>query len=122
MLLLGGERHGARLLSAKMVANQTARHREGIYDQTLGGRVDFGLGVIINSRHYGANAVPYGFGPHCSPRTFGHAGARTSIAFADPACGLVVAAAANGAQPEPVNSRRFEQLSAAIYEDLGLSW
>ncbi len=120
MLLKGGERKGVRLLSPQMVAMLRTRQREGVYDETFGHIVDFGLGVIIDSNRYGAETVPYGFGRYCSPSTFGHGGARTSVAFADPAHDLVVAAFANGAQPEPVHNDRFRNLTSAIYEDLRL--
>ena len=99
----------------------TARHRVGEYDRTLGHVVDFGLGVIVDSNRYGPDTVPYGFGPHCSPRTFGHGGNQSSMAFCDPEHELVVAWATNGMCGEPKHQRRNRAINAAIYEDLGLA-
>ncbi|MFH5806553.1 serine hydrolase domain-containing protein [Alienimonas sp. DA493] len=98
-----------------------ARHRVGEFDRTLGHVVDFGLGVIVDSNRYGAETVPYGFGPHCSPRTFGHGGSQSTMAFCDPENDLVVAWATNGMCGEPKHQRRNRAINAAIYEDLGLS-
>ena len=99
----------------------TARHRVGEYDRTLGHVVDFGLGVIVDSNRYGPDTVPYGFGPHCSPRTFGHGGNQSSMAFCDPENELVVAWATNGMCGEPKHQRRNRAINAAIYEDLSLA-
>ncbi|NNJ24493.1 serine hydrolase domain-containing protein [Alienimonas chondri] len=95
-------------------------HRVGVRDRTFQHTVDFGLGVIIDSNRYGADTVPYGFGPHCSPRTFGHGGSQSSMAFCDPEHELVVAWATNGMCGEPKHQRRNRAINAAIYEDLGL--
>ena len=97
------------------------RHREDQFDRTLGHVVDFGLGVIVDSNRYGPDTVPYGFGPHCSPRTFGHGGNQSSMAFCDPERELVVAWATNGMCGEPKHQRRNRAINAAIYEDLGLA-
>lgn len=120
MLLNGGVRSGVRILRPETVALMTRRHREGLFDETFQHTVDFGLGVIVDSNRYGAETVPYGFGRHCSPRAFGHGGARSSIGFADPEYELVVAAVANGCPPEPIHNERFRRLVTLIYEDLGL--
>jgi CubicO group peptidase (beta-lactamase class C family) len=121
-LLGGGTLGGARLLGGPAAEAMTARHRVGLVDQTFRARLDWGLGVILDSKHYGEPEVPYGYGPHAGPRTFGHSGARSSTAFADPDAGLVVALAVNGMPAEEtVHRQRFERLTAAIYEDLGLA-
>ncbi|MBP1643826.1 MAG: pbpE 2, partial [Acidobacteria bacterium] len=83
--------------------------------------LDWGLGVIVNSAHYGDPRAPYGYGPHAGPRTFGHSGARSSTAFADPDAGLAVALAVNGLPDDETHRERFERITAAIYEDLGLA-
>ena len=112
---------GGEWLTGLGVEAMTARHRVGEYDRTLGHVVDFGLGVIVDSNRYGADTVPYGFGPHCSPRTFGHGGSQSSMAFCDPENELVVAWATNGMCGEPKHQRRNRAINAAIYEDLGLA-
>ena len=120
-LRLGGEGNGQRILNPQTVVDMTSRHRVGLFDMTFQHRIDFGLGVVIDSNCYGKESVPYGFGRHCSERAFGHGGAQSSIGFADPDRGLVVAAVANGMPGEPQHNRRFRELNSAIYEDLGLA-
>ncbi len=120
MLLNRGQRDGCQILEPATAALMTQRHREGLFDETFGHTIDFGLGLIVDSNRYGPETVPYGFGKYCSPRAFGHGGARSSIGFADPEYGLVVAAVANGCPPEPIHNERFRRLLTLIYEDLGL--
>jgi CubicO group peptidase (beta-lactamase class C family) len=117
MLLAEGTLSGVRIVSPQSVAAMTARHRVGEYDQTLGHIVDFGLGVIIDSNRYGAATVPYGYGKHCSPRTFGHGGAQSSQGWCDPESGLVVAWFFNGRAGEGQHNRRTRQMNEAIAED-----
>ncbi|HSM13304.1 MAG TPA: serine hydrolase domain-containing protein [Thermoanaerobaculia bacterium] len=121
MLLGGGEIDGRRLLSPQTVAAVTARHRVGLVDQTFRTRLDWGLGVILDSKHYGDPDAPYQYGPHAGPRTYGHSGARSSTAFADPDARMVVAVAVNGLTGDEVHRERFERLTRALYEDLGLA-
>ncbi len=121
MLASGGEVGGRRLLRRETVEALAARQRVGMVDATFRARLDWGLGVIVNSAHYGEPEVPYGYGPFAGPRTFGHSGARSSTAFVDPDAGLVVALAVNGMPADDVHRRRFERLTAALYRDLGLA-
>lgn len=120
-LLDDGEGQGGRLLQPESVLQMTSRQRIGRYDQTLQHSVDFGLGFIIDSKHYGESTVPYTYGRHCSPRTFGHGGSQSSIGFADPEHQLVVAYVANCRPGEGPHQRRNRQFVEAVYEDLGLS-
>jgi CubicO group peptidase (beta-lactamase class C family) len=149
-LLAGGERGGRRLLWPQTVEALTARHRVGMVDHTFRQVMDWGLGFIPNSRPglvetwasllaqerigtaTGASsaaavprppdpALPYHYGPYASRRAWGHSGYRSSTAFADPAHGLVVAAAVTGTPSDAAHSGRFRALLAAIYEDLGLA-
>ena len=122
MLLGGGVRAtgGPRILQPETVAQMTSRHREGLFDATFQHRIDFGLGLILDSNRYGRETVPYGFGRHCSPRTFGHGGAQSSIGFCDPAYDLVVVLIANGCPGEVPHNRRFREILSALYDDLGL--
>ena len=83
--------------------------------------MDWGLGIIIDSNRYGDDTVPYGYGRSSSPRTFGHGGSQSSIAFADPDCRLVVAAVFNGMPGEAKHDARMRAVLAALYEDLGLA-
>jgi CubicO group peptidase (beta-lactamase class C family) len=119
-----GRRPGAprrRLLSPQAVEAMTARHRAGMLDHTFQHILDWGLGFIINSNQYGAATVPYGYGPHASPRTFGHSGYRSSTAFADPEHGLAVALAFNGTPANDAHEQRLRAVLGALYADLGLA-
>ena len=123
-MLLGrgrGPGGGARILAPQSVEALTATHRVGMLDRTFRRKLDWGLGFIINSRHYGEELVPYGYGRHASRRTFGHSGFQSSTGFADPVHGLVVAAAVNGNPGEPRHTERFCEITEAVYEDLGLA-
>lgn len=120
MLAAGGVYDGRRLLRRETVEALAARHRVGMVDATFRARLDWGLGVIVNSAHYGETEMPYGYGPFAGPRTYGHSGAKSSTAFADPEAGLVVALAVNGMPADDAHRRRFERLTAALYRDLEL--
>lgn len=110
----------AAVLKAETMTELTKRRRIGMFDQTFRHIIDWGLGFIINSNRYGAETVPYGYGRYASEDTFGHSGAESSCAFADPAHGLVVAWAFNGMPGERLHQKRARALNSAIYEDLGL--
>jgi len=120
MLLADGEVDGHRVMSPQTVSALTARHRVGLWDHTFRAQLDWGLGFIVNSSHHGEENSPYGYGPHASPRTFGHSGFRSTAAFADPAHALVICLEVNGTPAEDAHRARFEALTAAIYEDLEL--
>lgn len=96
----------------------THRWREGEFDATFGHMVDFGLGVILDSNRYGSTTVPYGFGTLSSPTTFGHGGARSSIAFADPEKNLAVALCLIGLAPENIHQPRMRTLLDQLRSDL----
>ncbi len=120
-LLAGGALDGTRLLGRQTVAALSARHRVGLLDHTFRYPLDWGLGVIVNSRWHDLPGLPYGFGDHASPRAFGHGGHRTAVAFADPEEQVVVVCIVNGAPGDDVHRRRFDALTNAVYEDLGLA-
>lgn len=121
MLLLRGRWQGRQILQTTTLEALTTPHRVGMYDHTFKHKLDWGLGFIVNSEHYGADMPPYGYGRHASRRTFGHSGFQSSTAFADPKHGLVVALMVNGNPGEPRHTERLRQLTEAIYEDLGLA-
>ncbi|MCX7718599.1 MAG: beta-lactamase family protein [Candidatus Sumerlaeaceae bacterium] len=120
MLLGRGTLDGVRLLAPPTVDALTSRHRAGMFDHSFQHEVDWGLGFLINSAHYGAGTVPYGYGPHARPRAFGHSGNQSSVAFADPEIGLVAVVLLNGMPGEARHQARMRALLAALYEDLGL--
>lgn len=119
----GGEMDGVRFLSPQTIVAMTGRHRCGLPDASWGGAVlDWGLGLTLDSRvHHGGRPHLYGYGPHASPRTYGHSGFRTTLAMCDPEAGLVVACSWNGmVADDEIHSARQNALCGAIYEDLGL--
>jgi len=120
MFLGRGNLGGLRLLLPQTVEAIAARHRVGMVDLTFRHKLDWGLGVIVDSKHYGEETVPYGYGRHASPRTFGHSGRRSSTAFLDPEHGLVVALVFNGTPADEAHERRMRGALEGIYEDLDL--
>lgn len=125
MLLQGGEHNGSRILQADTVAKMTHRQRADMLDHTFKQTVDWGLGLAINSAHHAPNQawhrIPYGYGPHASTDTFGHGGAQSSIAFADPKYQLAAAIVFNGMPGEAKHQQRINPILKALYEDLGLA-
>ena len=119
----GGTLDGARVLDQTTVEAMTARHRCGLRDRSWGQVLDWGLGLTLDSKvHHGGGTHLYGYGPHASPRTFGHSGFRTTLAFCDPEVGLVATCSWNGmVADDVVHSDRQNALCAALYEDLGLA-
>jgi len=114
MLLAGGE----DILKPETIRRFTSPQRKDMFDQTFQHKIDWGLGFIVDSSHHGRETVPYGFGRHASPSTFGHGGSQSSAAFADPTHNLVVAIVCNGMPGEPRHNRPARDLRSAIYEDL----
>jgi CubicO group peptidase (beta-lactamase class C family) len=124
MLLAGGQLEGPRLLEPETIELFTTPQRVNLYDHTFQHVIDWGLGFIIDSKHHaqGRDAnLPYGYGPHASPRTFGHSGWQSSAAFCDPDHELVVAILCNGTPGEKPHYTRMHQILGAVYEDLGLA-
>lgn len=121
MLLARGALDGRRVLTPQTVEALTAPQRVGLVDVTFRHKIDWGLGFIVNSLHYGVESWPYGYGIHASRRTFGHSGRQSSTAFADPDADLVVALFVNGNPGDEPHTARFRELCEAIYEDLGLA-
>ena len=98
MLLNKGELDGVRLLAPQTVEAVTARQRVGMTDLTFKQKVDWGLGFLTDSNHYGQPNLTYGYGPYSGPRTYGHSGSQSSTAFADPENGLVVGCCSTACQ------------------------
>jgi CubicO group peptidase (beta-lactamase class C family) len=121
-LLLGrGGLGDARVLEPQTVEAMVARHRVGLMDETFGAKIDWGLGVMVNSWYYRRQPAPYGYGDHASMRAFGHGGSQSSLCFADPEHGLAAALICNGMPGEPGHHRRTQPVLSALYEDLGLA-
>lgn len=113
-------RGGEIILRSETVQAMTSRQRTGLFDETFQFRMDCGLGFILNSNREGLQ-MPYGYGRHASPETFGHSGNQSSCAFCDPHHELVVAWACNGLPGERLHQQRQRAINNAIFEDLGLT-
>lgn len=107
-----------RLLSSSSLKKMLRPARSGKMDATFGHVIDFGLGVILNSNRHGAGTVPYGFGTGAGDRAFGHGGARSSIAFADPEAGFTAAIFLNGRVPETEHQPRMRTLLDLLRSEL----
>ena len=107
-----------KLLPAASLQPMLRPTRTGKTDATFNHILDFGLGVILNSNRYGAETIPYGFGSHAGPGAFGHGGARSSIAFADPDFGFSAAIFLNGRVPETEHQPRMRALLDLLRSEL----
>ncbi|MEM6257345.1 MAG: serine hydrolase domain-containing protein [Planctomycetota bacterium] len=124
MLLQGGERNGIRILEQDTVEAMVQRQRADMPDRTFKQTVDWGFGMAINSAHHAPNhawhRIPYGYGPHASRDSYGHGGAQSSIAFADPEYQLAVGIVFNGMPGEAKHQQRVNPVLEALYADLEL--
>jgi CubicO group peptidase (beta-lactamase class C family) len=120
MLRRGGELDGSRILSGDSVKQMTGRQRVGMYDVTFRSTIDFGLGLIVNSRCENTGMVPYGYGEHAGIATFGHSGSQSSAAFCDPDRNLVAVVVFTGMPGEMRHQSRMHKVLTALYEDLHL--
>ena len=107
-----------KLLNAKTLRFMTSRVRAGLLDHSFKQRVDWGLGFLINSRRYGGEATPYGYGTLASDSTFGHGGVQSTTAYYDPECGLAVACKFNGLPGEAKHNKRVRDFNTLLYTDL----
>ncbi|MCC7265439.1 MAG: beta-lactamase family protein, partial [Candidatus Latescibacteria bacterium] len=110
---------GGPLVAPATVRHFTSRHRAGLFDHTFGKTIDWGLGFALDSKHHGPD-IPYGYGAHASPGTYGHGGRQCCAAFADPERGLVVALGFTGMPGEGAHDRRVRSFLEALYRDLDL--
>ena len=107
-----------QLLQPSSLKKMLSPARRDQSDATFGHAVDFGLGVILNSNRHGAETVPYGFGTKAGYRAFGHGGARSSVAFADPDHGFAAAVFLNGRVPESEHQPRMRALLDLLRSEL----
>ena len=120
MLRNGGSYNGQQILRPETAAAMVMRQRVGLYDLTFQKTLDWGLGIILNSDHYGPG-IPYQFGPCASRDTFGHGGSQSSTGLCDPVRKLVVTLLFNGTPGNPAHDKRLRSTLQALYEDLGFA-
>ena len=105
-LVGGGALDGVRILKSESVAEATSLHSEGL-DRTTTGYVRLGLGLALADPRMGYSRTS-------NLRTFGHAGAGTSIAWGDMDADLGVAIVVNGYRPDSTNNPRLAALSQSV--------
>lgn len=81
-----------------------------------GGKVDWTLAGMLESRRYGRAAQLLGRG--ASERAFGHYGRHVTVGFADPDRGLAAAFCVNGMVPPVPGVLRTQALCSAIFDDV----
>lgn len=106
MMAGGGTLDGARILSPETVEEVTNLQVEGM-DHTLERYVHRSLGMALADPRMGSPAS-------VTTRSFGHAGAGTSVCWADPDSGLAVAYITNGFRAETSNNQRLSAISQAV--------
>lgn len=114
LMAIGAGKQSPLALSQRTLTEMTLRHRKGMHDETFQHTVDYGMGVIINSREYGPETVPYGYGPQASLTSYGHGGSQSSIAFVDPERQISLVMISNGRPGEGHHQRLFRKLLEGI--------
>ena len=102
----GGLLDGTRILKPDTVAEVTGLKSEGM-DHTLERQVSRSLGLALGD-------VRMGSPEKLTIRSFGHGGAGTSVAWADPDAGLAMAFITNGFRAEQSNTPRLSAVSQAV--------
>jgi CubicO group peptidase (beta-lactamase class C family) len=109
---------GPPILRRETLETLTAASLRGVRDRNFGVVLDRGLGFVLDSKAHGPGSAWYG--NRVSPRTFGHQGYFSSVAFADPDHDLAVALAWNGLTEPAKHEARVHAALDALYEDLAL--
>lgn len=117
MWLNKGELNGVRLLSPAMADLATTNHTGDMEDRLFGPmRVTMQWPHMPATRGLsfwlrGTGVFPSHFGSLASPRTFGHAGASSIMAWADPARDLIFVGLTSGLIEEPRSLMRWHLFS-----------
>ena len=102
----GGSLGGAGVFNSDTVTEVTGLQVEGM-DHTLERQVRRTLGLVLADRRMG-------YPEHLMPKSFGHAGAGTSVGWADPELGLAMAYITNGFRAEQSNMHRLSSISQGV--------
>ncbi|MFQ6028866.1 MAG: serine hydrolase domain-containing protein, partial [Dehalococcoidia bacterium] len=108
MLAGGGTLEQTQILQPETVAEVTALQIEGM-DHSLYQPMRRTLGLVLADPRMGVSET-------VGTRTFGHAGAGTSIGWADPESGLALAYLTNGVRANQSNTPRLAAISQAVRE------
>ncbi len=106
MMQGGGILDGVRLLKPETVAEVTKLQVEGA-DPANGSYNRLSLGMALADPRAGLSRTT-------NIHTFGHAGAGTSVGWADPDSGLAVAIITNGFRPDGTNNARLAAFSQSV--------
>ena len=106
MMAGGGSLDGARVFNNDTVTEITGLQLEGM-DHTLERQVRRTLGLVLADSRMGSPG-------ELTSNSFGHAGAGTSIGWADPESGLAMAYITNGFRAEESNTQRLSSISQAV--------
>jgi CubicO group peptidase (beta-lactamase class C family) len=106
MMAGGGVLSGTRIMSPETVEEVTNLQVEGM-DHTLERYVHRSLGMALADPRMGSPES-------VTTRSFGHAGAGTSVCWADSDSGLAVAYITNGFRAETSNNQRLAAISQAV--------
>jgi CubicO group peptidase (beta-lactamase class C family) len=111
-LLVGGELHGRRFCSPRMVQYVTRNFTAERPDNGMG---DIAMHRGLGPHSRGVSEVIRGLGSIAHPSTFGHGGVGSSYCWADPDSGVSFAYISNSKQPDPWHSRRLELISNCVH-------
>jgi len=111
MLLAGGNLHGTRLLSPRLVQYVTRNFTGDRVDGYMGMPMHRGLGPHLR----GTTDTVRGLGSLASARTFGHGGVGSSYCWGDPASDVSFAYLTNSRVPDPWHSQRMDTISNLVH-------
>lgn len=103
-----GQVGGVRVMKPETVGGAIAKQLEANTPQ--GVLQKRALGHMLEAATYGVNP---------NPRSFGHGGAGTTVAWGDPDAGLAVCILTNGFRENTANQKRLQAMSQAIRDAVG---
>ncbi len=107
MMQGGGSLDGVQILKPETIAEATKLQVEGADPAAVGSYNRLCMGMALADPRAG-------FSRTVNTRTFGHAGAGTSVGWGDPDSGLGVAIITNGFRPDGTNNARLAAFSQAV--------
>ena len=111
MMLAGGELNGTRIVSPRLLQYAIRNHTGDRIDEYMGMPMHRGLGPHLR----GTTENVRGLGGFASPRAFGHGGVGTSYCWGDPDSGVSFAYITNNRIPDPLHSKRLDQVANLVH-------